>query len=186
VDVKGIRRARGEQAVRSAERELRELQRRVREAIATALGGKDENMTCVIFRAARIELLDGRHAAVAEAALTLADRTFTAQGTAKRQPGDPHDPDIAASLAVGRALEELGRQLQRHGHAQVALASAAQARQISRSARRAGETPGAGCCRSGRSGRSTAPRLPSGPTRAAPARQARRTGRARFTPGKKG
>jgi len=139
VDVKGIRRARGEQAVRSAERELRELQRRVREAIATALGGKDENMTGVIFRAARIELLDGRHAAVAEAALTLADRTFTAQGTAKRQPGDPHDPDIAASLAVGRALEELGRQLQRHGHAQVALASAAQARQISRSARRAGE-----------------------------------------------
>jgi len=55
----------------------------------------------------------------------------TATGSAKRQPGDVHDESIAVDLAIGRALESLGRKLRKRGEDKVREASRkAEERQI--------------------------------------------------------
>lgn len=42
-----------------------------------------------------------------------------ATGTAKRAPGDRHDPETATLLALGRALEKLGAKVLKQGNGRV-------------------------------------------------------------------
>ena len=44
------------------------------------------------------------------------DQVFEAHGTSKRDPHDKHNPEVATKLAYGRALESLGRKLQKQGN----------------------------------------------------------------------
>lgn len=71
-----------------------------------------------------------RNAAVAHVSLPQADMEtgeislHEATGSAKREPGDSRDDMIAANLAMGRALENLGKDLQDTGRLQVELSMA--------------------------------------------------------------
>lgn len=79
---------------------------------------------------ADITVLSDRNAAVAAVSLVsectpVVSVLASSTGSAKREPGDVHDPEIALNLAAGRALENLGRKLKRRGEAQVRAASKA-------------------------------------------------------------
>lgn len=60
-----------------------------------------------------------------------------ASGSAKREPGDPDNPEIAFFLAAGRALAELGKDMQERGSALVLAAEVERRAQISENIKRA-------------------------------------------------
>lgn len=74
---------------------------------------------------ADVIVLHDNYATVASVALQ--DDYFTpiadATGSAKKEPGDVFNPEIAANLAIGRALEKLGRKMRYQGVKQVEKAS---------------------------------------------------------------
>jgi hypothetical protein len=89
---------------------------------------------------ADVVVLVDRNATVADAALSYGggdDPVITATGSSKREQGDVTDDEIAVSLAVGRALEKLGRDLRRRGEAQVkAACDVAEAKRVKAEAKR--------------------------------------------------
>lgn len=97
------------------------LDRRVSHTVTSR---KASPMTTVNL-ATDIHVLLDKNATVAEVALSDIfgiTPMATATGSAKRDKGDVFNQEIAVNLAVGRALENLGRQLRRKGEAQVAEA----------------------------------------------------------------
>lgn len=44
----------------------------------------------------------------------LVGERHAAVGSAKRNPADPHDPQVGADIAMSRALDELSRQIREH------------------------------------------------------------------------
>jgi hypothetical protein len=60
--------------------------------------------------------------------------TYEAIGVSKRDPRDKPNKSIAAKLALGRAIRQLGRDILHDGHAEVAQADAVRASQEAASA----------------------------------------------------
>lgn len=52
-----------------------------------------------------------RDATIAGISVVVEGVTYTADGTAKREPHDNDDPEIASLLAIGRALDNLSNKL---------------------------------------------------------------------------
>lgn len=66
----------------------------------------------------QVDTLTDKNASVAAA--TIHDdtapewrSTYTVTASAKREPGDPYNESVGQQLAIGRALEKLGKDLQR-------------------------------------------------------------------------
>lgn len=72
-----------------------------------------------------IEVLSDRNATVAQTYLASDCAGWplaTATGASKREQGDIYDQGIAIDLAVGRALEKMGRKLRQRANANVKAA----------------------------------------------------------------
>jgi len=94
-----------------------------------------------------IEAIATKYATAAEAALLdvcdgcqATSVLATAEGSSKRDPGDKYDESIGVDLAVGRALEALGRRLQRRADGKVRAASEARRVREEKAARSDGVT----------------------------------------------
>lgn len=89
---------------------------------------------------ADVVVLVDRNATVADAVLLDGGviPVITSTGSSKREQGDVTNDEIAVNLAVGRALEKMGRDLRRRGEAQVkAACDAAEAKRLRLEAKRA-------------------------------------------------
>lgn len=64
----------------------------------------------------RLEVTSTHDVTVAIATVTIGDREVSASGTAKRMPDDRQDDAVGDLLASGRALQALGRHLEKLGH----------------------------------------------------------------------
>jgi hypothetical protein len=60
----------------------------------------------------QIDTLNDDHASVAAATITDGLEQHTVTASAKRDRGDPRNTPVGEQLAVGRALEKLGKELQ--------------------------------------------------------------------------
>ena len=87
-----------------------------------------------------VTLINDRYGAAACATGPL-DPAVQGTGIAKKEPGDPNNWEIAVNLAVGGALEDLGRQMRETGTKQVTEAMAYQAETKVRSALRRSNLP---------------------------------------------
>jgi len=90
--------------------------------------------------AVSVTLICDRYGAAACATSPL-DPAVKGTGIAKKEPGDPNSWEIAVNLAVGGALEDLGRQMRETGTEQVAEAMAYQSEAKVRSALRRSNLP---------------------------------------------
>ena len=64
----------------------------------------------------QIRVTSGDTATIVTIFVKVGDRMVEVTGEAKRTPGDKNRPEVGVKLATGRALERLGRKLQREAN----------------------------------------------------------------------
>lgn len=110
-----------------------------------------------------VKYIGTNDAAIAEVAYLIAiefcdadgvfeDRRIITTGTARRHPGDKHDEQVAEFLALGRALENLGKKLQKRANGIVKQNDDNEARQARQKAEATKTTAKKSVGRSGRGG----------------------------------
>lgn len=60
----------------------------------------------------QVDTLTDENAAVAAATIEEGGKQYTVTASSKREPGDSRNPEVGTQLAIGRALEKLGKDLQ--------------------------------------------------------------------------